>query len=115
MLDERVDVGGIKASAARGDLVKELAEGHFVEVGGGVFQQEDPDFFDDCLEEEAAETLDSFDEFLPFKLGRIEDLGFETDGVRGVDLDGWVVRWKRNDEAVKGVTSFLCRWTGEGW
>ena len=48
------------------------------------------------------ETLNS-DEFLPFDLGRVEESGFDTDGFRGVGLDGQVVRWKQDGKAVEGV------------
>ena len=52
-------------------MVEELVEGHFVEVGGGMLDQEDPGLLDDCSGEEAADMLNGFDELLPFKLGRI--------------------------------------------
>ena len=81
LFDERDDVRGIKASAAQGDLIEELAESHFVEVGDCVLEREDPGLLDDCLEEEASETLDGFDEFMMFKLGRVESLGFHSNGV----------------------------------
>ena len=75
-------------------------KGHFVEVGSGMLNQEDPGLLEDRVGEEAAETLDGFDELLMFELGRTESLGVDSDS------NGLVVRWERDDEAVKGVAIF---------
>ena len=71
-----------------------------------MLEREDPYLLDDCLEEEAAETLDCFDELLPLELGRVESIGFYSDGVGGIGDNGLVVRWKRYGEAVEGVAVF---------
>ena len=60
-----------------------------------MLEQENPGRLDDCLEEEAAETLDGFDELLVVELGRIELLGFHLDGVGGISGDGLFVRGNR--------------------
>ena len=106
MFDEGLDGGGIDTSATRGDLVEELAEDHFIVVGGHIFEWEDPSLFGDGLEEEAAESLDHFDEALAFELDRVQQFGFDADSVGGIALDLGVVRWQRDGETVKGVAPF---------
>ena len=105
-LDKWNDVSGIKTSAAQGDLVEELVEGPHIVLGGSVFHQEHPGLFYNGLEEEATKTLNGLDEVLLFELGRVEQLSFDLDGVGGVVLDVRVVRWERNDEAVKRAAPF---------
>ena len=68
-----------------------------------MLEREEPCFFDDRLEEETAEMLDGLDEFLTVELGCEEALGFDMGGVGCIGLDGLVVCWKRDGEAVKGV------------
>ena len=60
VFDEGNDVGGIETSAAQWDLVEELAEGHLIVVGGGVFEREDPGLLNDDFEEEAGQVAQRF-------------------------------------------------------
>ena len=106
MFDEGDDLGGIDTFVAQGDLVEELAEGHFIVLCGRIFGWEDPGLFDDGLEEETAELHNDFDEALPFKLGRVQQFGFAEDGVEGIILDAEVVCWQHDGKAVKGMAPF---------
>ena len=48
---------------------------------------------------------------MPFELGRVDQLGFDSDGIGGIILDDRVVRWKRNGETVEGVAYLVVYWT----
>ena len=71
-----------------------------------MLEREDQDLLNNRLEEEAAEMLDGFDKLLAFELGRVESLGFDSNGVGGICSDGLVVRWKWDGKTVEGVVVF---------
>ena len=84
-------------------MVEELSQRHLIVEGGRALEGEDPGFLDHPDDEVAPVALGGPDDALELELGRPFALGFDTDGLRCVDVDGRIVRGQGSVEGVEGV------------
>eukprot|EP00956_Cyclotella_meneghiniana_P000223 scaffold288_cov44-Cyclotella_meneghiniana.AAC.3 len=116
---QRDDVSGFEPGHVGGEMVQHVAERGLIIVGRGAPQRKKPCFLDDAEEEETAVAFDGADETLELLLGGPIVFGTSSNGVGGVDGDGWIVHDEGDDHGVEdgamdqGVVSVRVDETGE--